>query len=44
MTKAIGAAGRRETDTSRNYEVTDWQEVERFAARFTAQLEVAAAA
>ena len=38
MRLIVGAAGG-ETDTSRDYEYTDWQAVERFAVEFCAQLE-----
>jgi menaquinone-dependent protoporphyrinogen oxidase len=38
MRLIVGAAGG-DTDTSRDYEYTDWQAVERFAADFAAQLE-----
>lgn len=38
MRLIVGAAGG-DTDTSRDYEYTDWQAVERFAAEFAAQLE-----
>jgi len=43
MRLIVGAAGG-ETDTSRDYEYTDWQAVERFAGEFCAQLESAHAA
>ncbi len=33
-----------DTDTSRDYEYTDWQAVERFAGRIASSLEVEAAA
>jgi menaquinone-dependent protoporphyrinogen oxidase len=37
MRLIVGAAGG-DTDTSRDYEYTDWQAVDRFAAEFAAQL------
>lgn len=40
MRLIVGAAGG-DTDTSRDYEYTDWQAVERFAAQFAAQLQPA---
>lgn len=40
MRLIVGAAGG-ETDTSRDYEYTDWQAVEQFAAEFAVQLEPA---
>lgn len=43
MRLVVGTAGG-EKDTSRDYEYTDWQGVDRFAARFAARLEAAAAA
>lgn len=43
MRLIVGAAGG-DTDTSRDYEYTDWQAVERFAAEFAAQLEPVRAA
>jgi menaquinone-dependent protoporphyrinogen oxidase len=43
MRLIVGMAGG-ETDTSRDYEYTDWQAVERFAVRFASRLEVPAAA
>jgi menaquinone-dependent protoporphyrinogen oxidase len=39
MRQIVRAAGG-DTDTSRDYEYTDWQAVERFAAEFAARLEV----
>lgn len=43
MRLIVGAAGG-DTDTSRDYEYTDWQAVERFAAEFAARIEPARAA
>lgn len=43
MRLIVGMAGG-ETDTSRDYEYTDWQAVERFASRFASRLEIPAAA
>jgi menaquinone-dependent protoporphyrinogen oxidase len=43
MRLIVGMAGG-ETDTSRDYEYTDWQAVERFAAGFASRLEIPAAA
>ena len=40
MRLIVGSAGG-DTDTSRDYEYTDWQAVERFAAEFCAQLQPA---
>lgn len=40
MRLIVGVAGG-DTDTSRDYEYTDWQAVERFAAEFSAHLEAA---
>jgi menaquinone-dependent protoporphyrinogen IX oxidase len=39
MRLIVGAAGG-DTDTSRDYEYTDWDAVERFAARFSSRLQV----
>ena len=43
MRLIVGMAGG-ETDTSRDYEYTDWHAVERFATRFASRLEIPAAA
>lgn len=39
MMKLISSAGNGETDTSRDYEYTDWEQVESFAKRFRNQVE-----
>jgi menaquinone-dependent protoporphyrinogen oxidase len=44
LMRFIARAAGGDTDTSRDYEYTDWQAVERFASRFASQVELAAVA